>query len=82
MANMKTAAKILHKKGWDVGEVLRAREEMRNDLYFEVTAIGREKVLGCRILEGGKLGKEIDLPLTDPFIEWKEVKRAGAGFTE
>src|SRR5688500_18247825 len=79
---MKSPAEIANENDWEPGALIREREEGRRDRVYEVTAVGRTIVLGCRILKDGTLGKETELPLDDELIEWVEVKRAGDGYIE
>lgn len=69
MSNQKPA-EIAKANKWKVGDVIQAKEEMRYAIFFLITAIGHEMVLGRRFSIGRKLGNEIPLALDDEFIEW------------
>ena len=71
MSKQKTPAEIAKQNGWSAGNILRAREEKRDDVLFQITAVGYEIVLGRRMLGSKKmLGNEIQLSLCDEFIRW------------
>jgi hypothetical protein len=69
----KSAAEIARQNGWTCGNVLRAVEYRRADVFFQITAVGYELVLGRKVSGKNKYGNEIKLPLTDEFIRWERI---------
>ena len=70
---MKTSVDICAEKNWQVGDVLKSEEEQRNDHLWEITAIGKQIVIGIEV-EQKDIPKirngEITLPINSEFLKW------------
>ncbi len=68
-----TPAQHCRKNGWRVGMRLSGREG-ENVTVIEITAIGRDEVLGVVISENGEPAEQYEMPWTFEYRRWRRVK--------
>mgnify|MGYP000989410247 CR=1 FL=1 len=65
-------ADIARKNNWKVGDIIVGEEEGRLPLICEITAIGKQMVLGSLSKNGVIQSDEVRIPLNDIFINWSK----------